>query len=293
MQKDKSKAAVIIEKTLAVDSYNPTALWYQKELGITKVKPLTVVGKDEKNDDISRTNYAKIIEKDKKGFADHFNFFGIVLLLLGAICGFSIFYFLIMPSTISTNKTAVNQLNSKIAVLEKEKNDLVTSSDKTISELNNLNNDLEQRNSTLEEKVSLQEKILNINRASDLINSNIFEEASALLTTIDKTGLPVDLVDKYDGLVAKAHPRTAVILYNNGVAKYKAKEYDEAIVMFNDCLKYAEPTVSQVGDSLYYLGEIALVKEDVEAAKKYFTSVADEHQNAKNYWTAKNKLARL
>lgn len=291
VQKDNAKALNIIEKVLQIDKFNVTANTYLKEIGSPKIKNNVI--KEEKTNEKNVKTYTPVRNIERGDKIGSFNFFSIILLIIGLLVGFSAFYILIMPSTIESNKAIITKKEQEIELLKTEKDEFKAISDKAVSDLNNVKNDLEQKNKTLEEKVSIQDKIQNINNASDLISKAKYEEASILLFSIDKAGLAVDIQERYAELVAKANPRTAAILYERASVKYRAKEYDESATIFNECLKYALKTSREYGDSLYFLGEIALVKEDNVLAKKNFTEVVEEHENARNYWKAKQKLAKL
>lgn len=283
-----------VNKITQLDVYNKKALDYKEFLKINDLKNILntkktpVIVEDIDKPKVPNVNSINTVSKIRSVSFILPNF---VFLIGGMLISTLIFYIVINPSIVAQALNKQKDLNAQITTLQTKNDELEKENSQKINELQSKTDELLNEKKALEEKVSLQDKAQALNETSNLINSGSYEEASVLLNSITKDGLPEDLIAKYDELIAKSHPKTANILYQRGITKYRSKNYEEAQVIFKDCLKFAAEGTSQYGDSLYYLGEIALKNDDTKTAEQYFRTVVDEYKNiAKNYWTAFNHV---
>jgi len=286
-QKKNSQAMACLNRVMNIDNGNETALTLMRELQGDKKNPVRVEPeKKDKTPKNEKTGNYNLISDNRRGLGIAWVF----ALIVGLAVGAGIFLLIVIPQMTTSNAEIIEKWRTEADILKKENIRLTEENTTTIAELETAKKNLEIRNQELESQVSLHDKMENMNTASDLIRQGRYEEAAILLKSIDKNGLEEELLNKFAELEENSYQRTANILYQRGLARYRANDYEEALNAFNECLDYADDESAQYGDSLYYLGEIALSNGDEDTAMKYFETVVEDFEGiARNYWSARNR----
>ncbi len=292
IQKEKDRAASLIERVLTIDINNPTTLNYYKEVHQSKGKPEPIqkIKKPVNTSQSSAASYNHLQAKGKKSFGENFHFAEILSFLIGVACTFAIIYILVIPSKVDGQEKEISQLKKDLITAEQNLYQSSTEKDGKISILEEDNARLKQENETLSSQVKMQEKLQKINSASMLFTSGEVVEAADLISSLDFSDLPADSVSTAEKLKQDVYPLAAKKIYDNALSKYNSRLYDEAKVLFEKSLIFAEPNVNYMDSIVYYMGSIYENTGDLDSAKLYYEKIVNDYPNSKHRTRARNSL---
>ncbi len=292
-QKSYHKASHIIERILEIDVSNETALRYYKELIDKRKKPLSSVVeiKEETSDSKYSGSFKKGTVRKSIGFSNFLS--EIICFILGCILTVAAMYILVIPSMNKENEATIASLNTNLAAKTLEAADIGEKSDNQIKELEaeikRLNDEIYKQN----EQIYSKERLQTVATADKLVAAGDFMAAADMLYSADLTGVPPDIEAKANELKEKSFKTAATTLYNDGLNKYRASEYDTARAGFEKALRFAEKVETNVDNITYYLGMTALALENSEAAKRYFTAIVEDFPNSPQVARAKKELEKI
>jgi len=292
MQKDKEKAALTVEKVLAIDVNNSTALNYFKEIYPNKNK-IDVVRKQNAQAQQGRYRSGPM-PKPRKSFSDSFHIAEIISFILGGLCVFGLFYILIVPGIQEEHDAEVTRLNAAILNQRNAVDtvEVVTVDEEGIAELELKVEELEQRLLARDEHIERLNRINDVYSASDLQRRNELEAAADILFNLNPAGLPVNIAELYENLVSDVLPRVVKNLYDDGVARFNQEEYTEAAANFEKAYLYDADGAS-ADAILYYLGFTMEMMDETEAAVAYYTELIETYPNSNFVNAATSNMEEL
>lgn len=286
-EKNFERAKYYVEKVLKMDKLNPFALRYAQELNLT-VDSQTVKRDKRKSKQIKKTDSNPPLptyNRQNQKLGGNYHFFSF---LAGILCAAAVFLVLIMPAVSDAKDKSMEVLQAKITSAQDEIGI-------TPEELKTLREELEtlkKTNETYKTQIEEQTKLADLQNAASLITEGNMEEASAKISAIDPTGLSTADKETYDSVKETSYPKAARSLYNKGKSAFLNNHYSEAQGHLENALKYASGEAF-VDDALYYLGNIAEDKQDMETAKKYYQRILDEFPSSNQITNARNQLTHL
>ena len=292
MQKNSEKARPLLEKVIAIDTQNETALRYFKEINggrprreVQKIQPQPAVEQ--------KPSYARLAAKEKKSFDNNFPLAAVICFIIGAVCGAALMWFLYMPSVQQKNADELTSVRATLADSQKQLTDAKAGDTAQISDLQTQLAQLQTDNQDLSSQVAdfnRNQKVYNIFDQYDIGN---VVDAADMLTALNTDGLPAALLEKITVMTPKIKEDAAVILYNNALAEYNAKDYANAQADYEKFLKYAKIETPNMDLAIYNLGQISEINGDKDGAIGYYKSVVSNFPKSKEYNNAKNRLKAL
>ncbi len=251
---DWAKAKKETEKVLKIDTNNTQALRYLQEInkvsgesdnskGNTKAKAITATTNVISDDSYQYQSGNETIIQPMN-YSEKKNLQSVWNLVIGIIVGFAVAWFLVLPSKIQTEKAAVNnelrqvseqldvktatinELESKVKVLEEETSDLqgqlegLVGSGGTLEDVNNLLQAARTYIETPNEKVKVGEYLEKINPES------ITEESSESFTSL------------YGLLLREVGSDIGAKYYAEGMKKYQNGDFEAAVEALTRAVAY-------------------------------------------------------
>jgi len=289
--KEKEKAAEIVEKVLTIDVNNHIALNYYKEIYPNKTK-IDVIMKQGSYEQKGKYRSGPT-PKPKKNFADIFHLSEVMSFIVGCLCVFGLFYILIMPGVVSEKDAEILELNASL--LEARTIEVVEAvpDDGQNAELRREIDDLKQKLNSRDEQIDRQSRVIEVYKASNLQRRNELEEAAAILHQLEVSGLPVEIAEMYDVLVADVLPKAVKSLYDKGVEHFNNNEYEEAVVSLGRANLYVPDGGANADAIIYYLGFTMEMLEDAETAVKYYNELIEGFPGSIFLEAAENRLSEL
>jgi tetratricopeptide (TPR) repeat protein len=259
IQKDKVKSLAAIERVLAVDANNNTALSYYNEIFPAKLRPDPITKRPNTPDTTSNTlaRAAMLSASGKKSFGEAFHIAEILSFIIGALCSFAVIYILMIPSMNEAWNTERTDLTAAAEATRTTLQDRININQADIARLTADNETLKVRNAELSAQVELGIKIQKINEADAMNQSGDLNGAAGLLLTLDAEGLPQDISERFNTLRADLFPRAAQGLYDPALGLFNAGTFNEGRDLFRQALLYNALDDAVTGDIHYYLGQIA------------------------------------
>ncbi len=290
INQDIGKANDCINKVLAIDINNSKALNYSYELNAKKPKNAGKQKKEETDNDVLRTpnkNAAPFRYPEKK--ASVIGKTEVIAFIVGIVCTAAVLMTLIIPAWVDEKDKKISDLEGKLAKVGGEN---VLSTGVSYEELLNENKRLNEEIDQYKQAEILQEKQTKIDQALALFNEGNFEDSVLLIADIDINGLSEDYTAKYNTVKENGYSKAAEGFYNLGKSQYLNSKYDDAMVNFENSLKFASNEVF-VDDIYYYMGKIYENKEDKDKAKEYYQKVITEYPDSNQFKNAENSLNAL
>lgn len=268
MQGEESAAYKYVEKVLKIDKANSIALGYQKYLRPDK---LTIFGSKGSSDN---GNYNKAAANAINRVAS--NKGNIIYFLLGigvtAVLSFS----LVIPTIFKDYEGTLRQQETDYVILKNQTDESLAQKDETIKALTEENINLTAELYAAGEQ-DLQERVKLLAEIEDNYKSDNVELAAERLIILDSTGFTGEVLDKYRELCTTVLPVAAEKYFSDGQSEQEKENYDEAIELYNKCIKCTSGGEEMRYSAMYQLAKIALEQGDSATAAKYFTTVAEKH----------------
>ena len=293
------KARKELLKCCNIDANNTSTLRYLKEIdhvsSVEEDKSKSTREKKKENDEVVRyqsgneTIIQPINTKEQSGFSSIFN------IIIGAVIGLAVAWFLILPARISSAKANINQELKTVS----EQSDVKTS---TIADLQQQVDTLTASNAELTTQVSSYEgdngtlqASNSLLKAADLYIADASDVTiiADVLATIDEEAMG-DTASKefkqlYDALMADVGPKVSESYYSTGYAAYKKSDYTTAITDLTKAFEFDNTN----GEALYNLANAYNKNGDVTNAKKTYAQVIELFPDTERAKRAKDSMAQL
>lgn len=293
------KARKELLKCCNIDANNTSTLRYLKEIdhvsSVEEDKSKSTREKKKENDEVVRyqsgneTIIQPINTKEQSGFSSIFN------IIIGAVIGLAVAWFLILPARISSAKANINQELKTVS----EQSDVKTS---TIADLQQQVDTLTASNAELTTQVSSYEgdngtlqASNSLLKAADLYIADASDVTiiANVLATIDEEAMG-DTASKefkqlYDALMADVGPKVSESYYSTGYAAYKKSDYTTAITDLTKAFEFDNTN----GEALYNLANAYNKNGDVTNAKKTYAQVIELFPDTERAKRAKDSIAQL
>jgi len=264
-QKDYSRALASCRKAMAIDTANPTTMQYALHLSnLTN-------GKHKLNQKTDIRKVRPSSSKDKsKGF------------LWGMIVTLALFGVVVIPIMFSATHDELRILRENNSTLEENLYTLQYETDARIEHLEAENAELTAENSIFREQESAEHARQIIAEADADHRAGRLASAAQKLRSIGPIGLPDDVQANLTALRNVVYPAYALQRYNEGVAAFNNRRYDDAQIMFGDFLIYAPENDANRHNAIYFLGRIFEVRGDVANARiRYLELLNDFPQSSR------------
>jgi len=299
LEREREKARVLIERVLEIDANNTTALSYYYDLYPDKGRPMTAMLKNLKGG-VSpaalpvASSFKKINLQEPK--QRNFHLTEILFAVAGAACMAVIMYVLIFPTMSQNHTMQVGNIQSQLVEVEEANDTLRAEHEATLSLLNDAERQLQQMVHYREEQESIQERNAQVMRAYDLFNQGSLRDAVNTLEQVELAGLPLDMQERAERIVALSYPVLRRLIFDEGVAAYAARDFAKARVDFLQAYRFVEDDYFLTGEILYHLGWIYSLDTDVfldannDTSAAYFERLLDEFPTHGRVNAARNRL---
>ena len=302
---ERQKAGTLAERVLAIDTGNPFARRYYREVYQRKVP--SVKRLRAQADAAQRSaKYANDTAVQHKGdrqnpflmqsqriAAKTSPIYGLLLFAAGLGVMFLFMYILMLPSFLEDSMAQVDartaELNTARAVHAEQ-----------ISELNDTIASLEENLSDYQWLTALQEdQNLNLQNENRVNTAHYFllqelpSVALASLEDVDTSRLSLDAMSRYNFIRQTATPIAEENYYQQGYIFFNAGEYDEARRNLEEAARYATENSPVAHYVLYLLGRIAEVQENYPLAQAYYERIINEFPASNRVNAANTRLAGL
>lgn len=288
-----SQAKKYLKMILKVDTMNPLAMMYLKE----------IKGQNAGEDKTEDVDADKLVLNARESFAPisayRDNKHGIlpwISLLFGIVLGMAFFMIAIVPGirakSIENKKAEIVSLNETMAKTNAEL-DSVSSEN---AELKKQVEALETKNKQLSENTKKTENNNNNNSYGTLAEAAAYftmednAKAAEALLGVDKASLKdKNMLNLYNQLSAKIFVQQSTKLFQEGYNLYNRGKYEEALKVFETSLKMNKENV----DSIYFTGRCYDRQADKTKAAEWYNKVINEYGNTQRAVEARRRLRAL
>ncbi|WP_455716311.1 tetratricopeptide repeat protein, partial [Anaerosporobacter sp.] len=179
------------------------------------------------------------------------------------------------------SQIAVN--NKEVSALESDKEKLQETIDKLEKEMDDLNKETAKYDEALYDKLFNAIKVYMSGASQDDIVQALLEVD---MTNIDRKAA----VEVYNYMIDKTFTNAAASIYEQGHNLYSRYKYEEAIDVLKQVVLINE---DKVPDALYFIGRSYQMLSDKENAAKYYQQVIDEYPDSSRVSQAKSRLAEV
>lgn len=294
---DYERARKPIMKTLKIDTNNPLAKKYLKEINNeTDTKRIDIAKENRKEEirdyDKEQTEkelsngYDVIIPKRRAAYKEsNSGLFTVINVVIGVIIGVAMTFFLLMPAKEKTLKDNHNKevlkLNTQIDSLNNDKKELQGQMESLESEKTDLSGQLDSKGN---ENTQLLADYDNLISAVNYYNSNDYINCAEYLKKITNNARSEIFTTLYNTIQPESYKQAAANCYNNGRNELSAattlEAYDKAIEDLSKCFEYDFMSIDYV-NAADKLGE-AYEKQYTLALGQDITAAASYKEKALN-----------
>jgi tetratricopeptide (TPR) repeat protein len=290
-RQEKDKAISALDKALAVDVSNSTALRYYSAIAPGQKPKMESKPQKKQPQQAITTSMPRYPEQKPQSAA--FPIAGIFAFIIGALCGFAILYILVMPSAIAEKDMVIESVNSKYntdtANLQKSLDD--SAAKLSAAEVSLSENEL-RINSLLAQVLSM-EKMRKVSDAQLRMANGEYEEALEIASKIDTYGLPSESVEQVETIVGTIKPILLQRHYDAGVKHFNASRFEEAKIELETAKNYITDDNALSDDVYFYLGRAAHRMNDYETARIYYQTVLDNYPDSNQTANANTRINQL
>ena len=261
MQKDRSKAATIVDRVLAIDANNATATKYYNELNPgTKIAGVKI-GKAQNSKSKKKaakeepvTPYKQVTLHERRNVNFHIE--GILCLVIGAVLAVAVMTVFINPAMEPTDNFLADQLQIQLAAAEENYSQLAAEKDQEIAALIAEQSELIADAEYWEERHFNLERTLQVLGALELLREGNLADAANALAAINTEGLTQEAQGWAAEIRSTAFPQLAQEYFSTGFTLYFAGDFTEALTNFQRSYEFAQHLEDGTlfSDVLYYLG---------------------------------------
>lgn len=293
IQKDKAKANAMIDRVLAVDAANTTAMSYYNQLN----PPGTWSRSARRRPDRPPTPaeptaapYKKVVLYDRRNVNFHLE--GILCLVIGVVCTLGIMFVLVNPAIARTQAAQVDDIQSRLMQMEQAHNGAIEEMEAEITVWEGRAQQSDQEAGRLRAELDDMGRSVQVLSAFELLRDGRLREAVDAIGGINIDGLTPDIVDRFFEIQDVAFPQLARQYYLEGVAAYNARDFEKSRVDFERAYRYSQhfPGETLHGDLLYYLAWTFSHDIDIDRAIHYFERFFEEFPGHRYTNPARNRF---
>ncbi len=296
---DWEKARKELMKCCAVDANNTTTLRYLKEIeqsgSVEEDKGRSSKDKKNTSEDVikyqsgNETIIQPVNVKEQSGASSIFN------IVIGAVIGLAIAWFLILPARISAEKANINQELKTVSEQSDVKTSKIEELQLQVEALNESNTKLQSQVDTYEGSDGALQASDNLLKAANMYidNPSDVEEIADILAAINIEELgdkaSAEFKNLYQKLMGDVGPKVSRYYYNSGYSAYKKGDYSKAITDLTKAFEFD----STNSDALYNLANAYSKNGDITNAKKFYAQVSELFPDTDKAKKAEDNLAEL
>ena len=288
-----AKARQILRTARKLDTTNETTLRYMHELASLRAKKIKEEEPVKKQEDTVEYNVGNetIIQPTqtvtKTAVVQSFR---LKHLIIGALFGMAVMWFLIVPA-VNSGKMAKNNkkileyselMNAKDAQISAQKRALDEYRLGSIDAENNSQN-AAMTKECYENLMLAQEQWVKDEYTADIV--------SQTLVLVNPDTLGEKGIELYDMLTEQVYPEACAVLYENGMASYDVANYENSISMLGQVTAMDEDY--DEGKALLTLGLSYMYNEDPDTAVKHLKKVIEIVPGSENAEAAKSALQKI
>ncbi|MCL2620984.1 MAG: tetratricopeptide repeat protein [Defluviitaleaceae bacterium] len=298
---DKTKAAAMAERVLAIDKGNETAKQYyfaifQKHYGEKSARPIktsrTEIKPQEKQEKpAGKTNPLGV--RTQRAFTKASPVSGIVSAILGMGAMFLFMQLLVFPGMLSERDEEFRTLQTQAINQQQDYQYLVNELNNDIQDLQTQIAQLDNQNTERLTQLADMENEMLVRDAQQLLNDNLPSEALTMLDMVDLSSLRDETLSTYENIRLTAAPLAEVAYHTQAVAFFNAGNHANARIAWENAAQHSLEGSSHGGDILYWLGRIAEIDGDPARALLYYETALDNWPTFSRRWQAQSRRNAL
>lgn len=218
-------------------------------------------------------------------FKDNSGIMTILNIIIGLVIGVAITCFLVIPSlrqnVTSQSKKSEIEANNTISTKNQEIKKLE-------SKVEELNGTISNMQSEADNAQSVKDNYDQFIAAYDAFAAEDMEKAGTAMAAVKPELLGESSKTIYDALNGQINQQYIKTAYDQGMASYNGRKYEEAAVEFEKVVQIEEDY--EDGNALYYLAQSYRKLENIENATKYYQRVVELHPGTERARTSQNYL---
>jgi len=269
---DRDRAAVMLERVLAMDANNPIALGYYAAIFPNRTRPGLGRGNAPRRPEPAyqqSTLRQPATAKDKpmpipiEKKAKNFHLEAIVTFIIGALCVVAAYQWLIMPGFLRAAERNVDQYRQDWVIQEAE---LRNEADHLRAQLTERGIEISEKLTEMDDlkaEIDLLDRTIRVLHAQQTYQWGDLRGAVDALRGIDLEGLAPNILDITDWIFSSANPQLAMEYYNQGLAAFNANPQDRSLatVRLEQAERYMAEDTVQFPRLLFMLGRLYYLDE--------------------------------
>jgi len=268
IQNDKNRANTAVQRVLAKDITNPTALKYNALLNPGKQNiPRPTVAPPQKPAGVIKSGLYGVGLKEKKSISPHIT--GILTLIVGAACTVAVMYFLVIPSYQREHEAEISRMEEQITQIQDAHTLEVEAFEIEKEEWQTERATLIGESQVFSQALLLQERINTVHQAYWLYQNEQYRDAYDLLIDFDVEGLPFDIRGRIDYILENLAVPLANIYFAEGQRAFDSDDLAQALEYLEFAFSFMTQetsTTNQWREILFMLGSLYYQNEDFDSA---------------------------
>ena len=303
---ERQKAGILVERVLAIDSGNPFARRYYREIFQKKVPPARKLRAQAEEMERNAANAQKQMQqKSDRQNSNPFNaqtqrpapkaspISGLLLFAAGLGAMFLFMYVLVLPSFLEDSIAENAALSAELNTRQAAHAEIVARRDETIA-------DLEEELETYRQLAAHQEErnrdLQNenwVNTAYSYLSQGLARAALIILENVDTTRLSADALSVHSHVMQTAMPIVEESYYQLGQSHFNTGDYDEARRNLERAAMHRTDDSVVAHYVLYLLGRVAEVQEEFSLARTYYEMIINDFPGSNRVNAANIRLNQL
>ncbi len=294
MQNKNENALDIIKKVLSIDSSNPQALLYFKELcpdGSRLVESIKIVKTNKAYDEPVKFE-PKISRKSRDSKIS--KIMELLVFVAGCVCTAAVLFVLVFPGITDEKQAEIDKINAeKLEIQTKYDEEKAKNFEGKVNELQKENETLKAEITNYQKQSEERDALDKLDNASSLSSKGNYTEAADVISSINVNMLNAEKLKEYTELKSKVYSREAKNLSTQGQRFFNSKKYQEAKDTLEKSILYADEELTTKYTAMYYLAKAVKELGDTEKAKDYYTQVAQNHPQSRYKNLANREMSSL
>lgn len=298
---DKTKAAAMAERVLAIDKGNQHAKQYyfaifQKHYGekpsrASKTTRSEIKPQEKQEKPVAKANPLAV--RNQRAFTKASPVSGIISAILGMGAMFLFMQLLVFPGMLSERDDEIRNLQAQTISQQEYYHAM-------LDEINNHSQALQaqiaylddQNTQRLAQLANMENEML-VRDAWQLLNDNFPSEALDMLDMVDLSNLRDETLQIYDNIRLTAAPLAESAYHSQAVAFFNAGNHASARIAWENAARHSLEGSTHGGDILYWLGRIAEIDGDPARALLYYETALDNWPTFSRRWQAQSRFNAL
>ncbi|MCL2574882.1 MAG: tetratricopeptide repeat protein [Defluviitaleaceae bacterium] len=299
---DKTRAAGLVEKVLAIDKGNDFANRYyfdifQKKYGekvagtsIARPQSRTNANQPKQTEAKTQPTSNPFSARTQKVFTKSSPLSGIISAVASMGAMFLFMYFLIFPGMLSDRDNTIREMNTNIQNIATSHQNAIADLQAEINEFDNEITRLNDNIAQLELEKDAMQQSMWVYDAQRLLNGNMPLDALEILSDVQVLNLPENVREIYAEVRRVATPLVEQQYFAAGTALFNAGNFAEARINLERAAIHTLSGSDIGGDILYWLGRIAEIDGDIPLARIYYQNALENHPTFNRRWAATARL---